>query len=33
MEVDLIRGAEVQAMLDACTRSAATGRWETPERI
>jgi predicted dehydrogenase len=26
---DLIRGAQVQAYLDACSRSARSGRWET----
>ncbi len=32
-EPDLLRGAQVQAMLDACTRSAKTGAWEMPTRI
>jgi predicted dehydrogenase len=30
---DLIRGANVQAMLDACVRSSASGAWEKPERV
>lgn len=30
---DLIRGAEVQAMLDACHRSIASGGWEVPETV
>jgi hypothetical protein len=26
---DIARGAQVQSMLDACSRSAASGAWET----
>lgn len=33
MDPDLVRGAQIQAMLDACTRSAATGKWEIPARF
>lgn len=33
VDPDLLRGAEVQAMLDACTKSAATGAWEAPEKL
>jgi len=32
-EPDLLRGAEVQAMLAACMRSASSGAWETPEKV
>jgi predicted dehydrogenase len=32
-EPDLLRGAEVQAMLDACERSAESDRWETVETV
>jgi predicted dehydrogenase len=31
-EPDILRGAEIQAYLDACERSAATGRPEAPRR-
>lgn len=30
VQPDMVRGAEVQAMLDACQRSAESGQWETP---
>lgn len=29
---DLARGAQIQALLDACARSARTGRWETVKK-
>lgn len=33
VQPDLVHGAEVQALLDACLRSADSGQWETPEAI
>ncbi|HEX3777601.1 MAG TPA: Gfo/Idh/MocA family oxidoreductase [Polyangiaceae bacterium] len=30
---DLLRGAEIQAYLDACERSALSGKWEQVERL
>jgi predicted dehydrogenase len=32
-EPDLLRGVEIQAMLDACIRSDKSGVWETPTQI
>jgi len=29
---DLYRGAEIQSLLDACERSAASGKWERPRK-
>lgn len=33
MEPDLLRGAELQAMLDACMKSGTTGGWQVPAVI